>query len=138
MIPELAAAAIMLRRVAVDDGFVRAAANTASDGQPAYARMIRGASASIVTGLIPPAIALAVFQPALGLPLASASLLVVTCDWLLSFCGARVRIGQSPSGMSFDRIPATKRDTWQGAAVPFASLLVASAFVWLAFHPPSF
>lgn len=138
MIPELLASAIMLRRMVVDDGFVRAVANPAPDGIPVYARMIRGAAVSIVTGLIPTAVALLVFPMALGLPLASAALLVVTCDWLLSFCGARVKIGLSDAGVSFDRIPACKRRMWRGAAVPFASFLVALAFACLAFHPPSF
>lgn len=136
MIPELLAAAVMLRRAVMDDGFV-SAANTSSPS-PAYTRMLRGAAASIVTGLAPPAVAIAVFPMAWGLPLASASLLIVTCDWLLSFCGARVRTGESASGTSFDRVPARERSAWQGAAVPFASLLAASAFAWLAFHPPSF
>lgn len=138
MIPELLASAVMLRRALADDEFVRAASSPAPDGAPAYARMVRGAAASALTGLAVPAVALTAFPLALGLPLATASLLIVTCDWLLSFCGARVRMSQSDMGTSFRRIPVLERGVLAAAAVPFASLLAASAFAWFAFHPPSF
>lgn len=144
MILELLAAGVMLRRAMLTDGFVRAAGSTPDGADKktlhrAHLRMLRGATVSIVTGFIPPAVACIILPMVWGLPLASISLLVVTCDWLLSFCGARVRPGQSDAGMmSFDRIPARERGAWQGAAIPFASFMVASTFVWLAFHLPSF
>lgn len=143
MILEFLAAGVMFRRAVIADGFVRAAST--SDGADkkalyrAQCRMLRGATASIVTGLIPPVVACTALPMAWGLPLASISLLVVTCDWLLSFCGARVRPGRSTAGMvSFKRIRAHERGAWQGAFVPFMSFLISAAFVWLALHPPSF
>jgi len=133
MILELLAAAIMLRRVMVDDAFVSAVSRPQPDGTPTYARMVRGAAFSIVTGFVPPIVALCLFPTILGLPLAAFSLAVVTCDWLLSFCGARVKTGQSHVGMSFSRIPPHKRIVMWETAVSFASFVTACVFIWAAF-----
>jgi hypothetical protein len=95
--------------------------------------MLRAAAATIVAGLAPPAAALLCLPLRLGLPLAAAASFAATCDWLLSFCGARVRATPTADGTLFRRVPPAQRSARLAESALRLLLLALAALFALAF-----
>lgn len=142
MIPEIAAAAFLFRRI-TDDGFVRAADDLVplptedlSGASRRLSRMTRGAAVSLVGGAVPPLVALLCFPPPVGFLLATATAFAVSCDWLLSFCGARVSTQSTSAGTLFHKVPFQERRTkLPEAFLRLAFLALAATFAYAAVAP---
>ena len=144
MIPEAIAAALMLRRATVPDRFVRVASKIGLVPAPrddlpraraVYGHLIKAAAANIASGLVPPLVALLCLPAHLGLPLAAVTALAVSCDWLLSFCGGRVRAEPAPSGRFFAPVPESRASARRQSAVSAMCMASAAAFAVIAAWP---
>lgn len=141
----MVASAILLLARIPDGWFVRAAdgvlplpSDDLEGADRMSSRMLRAAAWSIVAGLAPPAAALLCLPARFGLPLAAAASFAAACDWLLSFCGARVRATPTPEGTLFRRIPPEHRPARLAEALLKLLLLaLAALFAAAAISPPS-
>lgn len=126
---------IMLRRATMSDGFVREGRKgmdihlSEMKSHSVALGMLRTAALCAVTGLVPPIVALACFPADAGIPLAAFAGFAVACDWLMSFCGARVQVVWTGTRCIVSGSPVSQMES----PVRILCLVAAAWFAYAAF-----